>query len=538
MTISNSQRTGPKSPRTDSRSILTGAMLCSGIVCSGIVCSGMVASGARAAEWQNEFGIAVGGYYSDNICLDSAGEQSGGAATVTPDVTINGHGKRANLSLLAALEYDSMADSNVDCQGGQGGQFSNRQALIPSLRFAGDLKLIEQWLTLDSDAFIGRNPIDPFAPGGVDSLNNRDNTNITYQYGAGATLQRRLLDNTDLRLRYHYDEQYNEASLVGDSNENRVEFDLGTDPASSRISTGIGGRYSKVEFAENEVGPAFDNTLSSAYIKAALRLNSSWQINGLMGEEWNEMTSADDDIDGSYWDAGLRWTPNSRVDIGIGTGERFFGTTPRLDARYHHKRTEITASYARTLTFPRNLRSAGGVAGDPFNPDFGAGFDPGFDSNDGQFPGGPTTVSGDPTFIGNTPIIDERLSVTYRFSARRTTITATVSDSTQMRTEDGSEADFSDVRVTFSRSLSSQLTGHLSAGWREREGQGGTFATPGTGGTFGEQSQAWRAGAGFSRRLGTHTTVSFGYQFTRQESDVIANEYDENRVTLSIRHTF
>lgn len=505
------------------------------LVTSAVFSGALLAAESHAAEWQKEAGISLGAFYTDNACLSDADKQGRMAGTATPDIYLRGQGARANLSLQAAVEYNSLGDSNQDCNRGQLG---NRQSLIPSLRFAGDLEPIHDWLTLEADAFVGRNPIDPFAGSGVDNLSGRDNLNITYQYGAGAIVQRRLLENTEMRLRYHYDQQSNEVDLYGDSSEDLVEFDLGTDPARSRLSTGIGGRYSKVTFEANDQSPAFDNTLSSAEIKAALQFNSSWQVNARVGQEWNEFTSSRGDIDGAYWDAALRWTPNTRVKIEVGTGERFFGTTPRLDASYRHKRSEFTASYSRTLTFPRNLRAAGGGADDPLNQ----GFDPNSDVGFGQFPNDPLAVSGQPTFIGNTPIINERLSVSYRFTGQRTTIRVSASDSRQLRTEDSGEADFTDVGMTFTRTLSSQISIHAHLGWSEREGRGlNTEIINGNifnGNSIDQSSHTWRAGTGFSRRLGANTTVSFGYQFTRQASDIAVNEYDENRVTLSIRHTF
>lgn len=499
-----------KCPATLLTCELIGAALLPGAVCG--------------AEWQREAGVSMSAYISDNVCLRDSDKDVRGAATITPDVYLRGEGARASLYLAGAVEYNSLADSDLDCGRGPAGR-GNRQAVVPRLRYRGDLEVIDNWLTLESDAFVGRNPIDPFAAGGRDNLNARDNTNITYHYGVGALLERPVFDAADLRLRYRYSEQYNEVNVLGDSSEDRVEFDLGTERSGNRFTTGVAGRYSNVQYEASDQGPAFDNTLSSAEIRAALQFNPAWQINGLVGEEWNEFTSARDDVDGGYWDAGVRWTPNDRIEVSVGTGERFFGTTPRALVRYHHKRRELVVSYERTLTFPRNLRTAGNFD-DPLVP--GIGGDPNF----GQLPGDPLMVDGQPTFLGNTPVINERLAMRYRFTGRRTTITFAAANSEQERTEDGGEAEFSDVSLTFSRSLSATLTGNARLSWSEREGQGGNV------GPFGQRSQTWRAGVGFTRQLGNDTTVTLGYQHARQESDFVLNRYSENRVTLSIRHQF
>ncbi|PLW81535.1 TIGR03016 family PEP-CTERM system-associated outer membrane protein [Kineobactrum sediminis] len=485
--------------------------------------SALLAQGTSAAEWETEAGISLGGYYSDNICLAPTDEEGKAVATARPDISLQGTGARGNVSLQAAAEVNSLGESNLDCATGQGGQLTNRESVVPSLRFNADYELIQDWLQLEADASARRNPINPFAPGGEDSINGRENTSILYDYGVGALLQRRIARAALLRLRYNYNEQFNNVGLFGDSSEDRVQFDLDTLPDTGRISAGIGGRYSRISYDSSDLRPAFDNELSSAEFRLGLQLTSSWQVNGLVGEEWNEFTSVRDDIDGSFWDAGIRWTPNSRVEVAAGTGERFFGSTPRLDISYRHKRSLLTASYTRTISFPRNLRGADSDFTDPDDP-FGPGF--------GDLPGDPLTGDGLQTFIGDTPVLDERLTLSYRFTGRRTNFTLSGSDSRQERTEDLSEATFRSVNFTATRTLSSKLSADFRLGWSENEGQGPAV------GSFGQNAKTWRGGFGFTRRIGNDTSVNVAYQYVTRDSDFAFNNYNENRITFSVRFGF
>ncbi|MEQ9462265.1 MAG: TIGR03016 family PEP-CTERM system-associated outer membrane protein [Haliea sp.] len=482
------------------------------------------ANQSLAAEWDTGAGIAVGGYYTDNVCLAQSGEEDKWVGTARPDVSVRGRGARGNVNLRAAAEYNSLGDSDLECTTGQGASLTNRESVVPSVRFSSDYELVQRWLQLDFAASARQTNINPFAPGGTTS--GRDNTDIVYDYTAGALLQRRLAQVAELRLRYAYNEQFNSVGVNGDSTEDRAEFDLDSLPGSGRLSVGAGGRYSKVNYEDSDLRPAFDNTLSSAELRAALQLDSAWQLNALVGQEWNEFTSSRDDIEGDYWDVGVRWTPNPRVEVSVGSGERFFGSTPRADIRYRHKRSEITVSYARTLSFPRNLRVGDNGFVEPGDP-----FDPGF----GELPGDPLGEEGLPTFIGNSPILNERFDLRYRFTARRTSVTLSGSDSRQRRTEDDAEATFRNAAITFNRNLSSLLSANLRLSREEREGTGGEF---GEFGGFGQSSKAWRAGLGFSRRLGNDTTLTVAYQFLTQESDFALNDYDENRVTFNLRHAF
>lgn len=476
---------------------------------------------ALSAEWETNAGMSVGGYYSDNICLAPNDKESKAVATARPDVSVTGRGARGNLNLQAAVEYNSLGDSDLECETGQASNLSNRKSFIPSVRFNSDYELVENWLQLDAAASARENALNPFGPPGTG--NGRDNTNIVYDYTVGALLQRRLAQAANLRLRYAYNEQFNDADIYGNSDEDRVEFDLDTLPGAGRLSAGLGGQYSKINYEATDFQPAFDNELSNAEFRLGFQVLDSLQLNGLAGEEWNEFTSQRDDIDGSYWDVGVRWTPNSRVEVNVGTGERFFGSTPRADIRYRHKRSELSASYVRSLTLPRTLRGADASLVDPNDP-FGPGF--------GELPGDLLGNEGLPTFIGNSPVLDERFELRYRFEARRSSATFSASDSQQQRADDGAKGTFRDAGVTFTRNLSSTLSVNARLRWDEREGEGGNF------GGFGQNSESWLAGLGLTRQLGNDTTLTLAYQFLTQDSDFALNNYDENRITFNVRHAF
>lgn len=481
----------------------------------------LLSCSASAAEWERSAGISVGGYYSDNICLSNFDEQGDYVGTATPDVRLNGTGSRASLSLDARVELNTLDNLDVDCpSGGQGAQLTGRESVIPSGRFQSELEIVENWITLDADAFAGQNPINPFAPGGEDAINGRRNTNITYRWGLGATAARQFNSTTEFYLRYNYNEQSNDAGILGDSTEDRWEGHFGMVPGTSRLTTSISGQYSEVEFEDSIQRPAFTNELSSAQVNAALQLNRQLQLNGYVGEEWNVFTSARDDIDGEFWDVGFRWTPNSRVTVDAGVGERFFGSTPRASIQYRHKRSLLQANYVRTLQFPRDLRAPGADPDDPFDPDLGV------------LPGDPVAGSGTPTFIGQSPVLNEQFTLSYSFQARRTGFSLSASDSQQTQVETLGEATFSSVQGTATRQLSTISSVNVRLRFRESEGEGGNV------GFFGQSAKSWTAGVAYQRSLGVATTVSLAWQYIDQQSDFALNEFAENRLSLTIRHDF
>ncbi len=507
---------------------------------TGVVVSLSCLSELLAAEWEKQAGLSVGAEFSDNICLSDDDRQSRGYGTLTPDVSLRGQGARTNVGLDASVRFSTLGDSDIDCAGGQGFTQGDRQTFIPRLRYHGDYELIQDWLTLESDASARTRNLDPFAPGDPDTFDGRGNTNVVYQYGAGALIQRRYFNSADLRVRYHYNEQNNDAQRLGDSSQNLGEFNLNTEPSNNRLTFGLSGRYREVEYEGTETVPPFENTLSSAEVSASLRLGASWQISALVGEESNEFVSLRPEIDGEYWDASLRWSPNERVEVNVGTGERFFGTTPHASIRYRHRRSELIADYNRRLRLPRDLRGGSGLTGDRFGSGFDPALDPAFDpALDPAFdpvlgPGfGPGEFPDTPTFIGNTPIINEQLRLTYRYTGQRTTIAVTATNSQQQRLADLADAEFSTLGLSLTRSLSSNLSATANLRVREGEGRGDNAIS-----TFREPAQTWRAAFGLNRQLGRDTNISMSYEHTRRDSESEFSNYTENRLVLTARHRF
>ncbi len=489
-----------------------------GLVSAGALCSTLAAAG----DWETSAAVSAGALYTDNFCLANSDPEDEWIGTLRPDVSLRGRGGRVSASLQASAEYNSRAESDVDCSGSRGGQLTDQESVIPRVRFTGEVELVQNALFLESNASASRAPLDPFAPGVDDNFSGRDNSNIIWNYAVGARLQRRLFEVADLFLRYTYDEQFNSTDQLGDSSEDRVQFELARAADGSRLSYGVSGQYSRVEYEASPTADAFNNEFKSAQVNVGLELSDVWQLNGLVGEERNEYTSALEDIDGSFWDVGVRWTPNERAQVDLGYGERFFGETPRMAVRYRHRRIELSATYERTLSLPRNLRAAQPLddSDDIFGPD------------PGTLPGGPLEPGGDLTFLGDSPVLDERFTASWRFNGRRTSFGLTGSDSQQVRTEDGDEATFSSLTFTAERELGRRLSATARVGWNQREGRGENVSA------FAEETRIWRGGVGVTRGLGRATSVSLAYEYVDSESDFELNDYDENRLILSLRHEF
>lgn len=486
----------------------------------------LLAHTALGADWTTNAGLNLGSYYSTNICRASDNEQDWTVGTVTPTVDLRGDGARANLSLRAAVEYNTLAESSLTCEGGGAvNNLANRLAFVPRIDFNSDYEAIENFLFFEADAVASQNPINPFAAGGEDNVNGLGNTNVTYRWGVGARIDRQLSERWALLATYNYNEQTNSANrIISDSQEDRVGFDFGMIPTVSRFSAGIRGQSRDVTFEQSLLQPAFSNRLSRAELYAALRLSDSWSFEGIAGQEDNVFFAANDETDGTYWDVGLRWAPNQRIEISAGYGERFFGTVPRFEARYRHKRSVLTASYIQDIQFPRNIRAAAALSG---NVDGAADIDT-------SLPGDPLQGAGDPTFVGQGPVLNERYALSYQFSARRTTLNLRARDSQQTRASDGRTGSFQDVTATLSRKLGPSLSADVRVGWRNNEANIDAV----TGELTGQTREAWTAGAGLRRKLAQDLTLTLRYSYIDQQSETNRNNFEEQRVELGLRFRF
>lgn len=475
------------------------------------------AGSATAAEWNTSAGVTPGLVYTDNVCLSGDDEQDRWIATVTPDFSVSGVGKRAKFSLSTAVEINNLTDDDLEELGCSPASFSDREQFAPRARANGNVELVKDWFFIDADASIDQNQASPFLGAGDDGFNRRGNTNTTYRYAVSPYINRRLDDAAQLFLRYSYDDQRNSRDSVGDSNEERVTLRLDSGDRFTSFIWGVEGNYSELQYDDIDGRSFEENTLASGLLTLGYNFSSSWQINASYGHEDNNFfTTTRDDVDGDIWDVGLRWTPNSRVLVEAGGGHRFFGTSPRFKVQYRHKRHVLAADYARNVTYDRNIRTYREVQST--TDAFGDTIEP----NTGE----PLDLSNDSVVSNQNPIVDERFTLAWAFRGRRTSISVSGSHSDQTRLDNNSNSVFTYARVGFNRSLSRSLSVNTALSYDEQQAKDSDLIG---------DSDTFRANLGVSARLTESTTMRLIYQYTDRSSDRSFDDYQENRVTLNLR---
>jgi uncharacterized protein (PEP-CTERM system associated) len=474
----------------------------------------LVGPRALAANWTTTAAVAPAVTYTDNLCLSNDDKKGEWIVLLTPEVGVQATGARANLNLNASVEFNDLTNSDLEKQGCNGQQVvgDDRKQYAPRVNGDANAILVENWLYIDASANAYQNQISPFLSGSNDSLNRDGNTNTTYQYNVSPYISRRFKDMAELNLRYRYDDQYNTEDLVGDSSQHSVQLllDSLSGAGQTNLMWGIQGDYSKANYSGVLNEQDTDSTLKSAQLNLGYQLNRVWQINGFAGDEWNDFVSEANDIDGSFWDVGLRWTPNARTTVDVGNGHRFFGNSPRFAISYRHKRSAFNARYSRDLTYDRNIRSLdqtppGGIETGP-----------------------PTNINPGLTTVSDAPILDERFTLGYGYQGRRIGLGVNAFHSEQTRAERGLDATFMGVSATASQRLSQRLSVSCGADWNQQEPRDSRSELI-------NDTEYWSFNFRVRGQVGQNTSLSFDYRYTDRQSEIALDEYTENRFTVTLQ---
>jgi len=467
---------------------------------------GIVAMPSRAAEWDGGASISPGVTYTDNVCLTKNNKKGDWIGTLTPSGFLSANGRKANLSVSGSAQLDSLTNSVLNSKGCTGNR-DDRERFNPRLDARFNSTLIDNWMNLNVTARANQNEVSARFPGGGDDLDRRGNTNTFYRYSISPVVNRRFEDLVLLNLRYSWDQQFNTDDRLRNSQRHRVSLTL-SNANQSRWSRAIEGRYTQVMFDEDFNGVTReDSVLSSFVVRGGYRFSRRWSVNGSFGQDVNQFQNTlNGSRDGARWSVSTRWTPTPRTSVTVGTGNRFFGNTPRVDIQHRHKRSTFSLNYRKEVRFENDIRVE----------DLG-----GFEDNFNNL-----------SVFSNEPILDERVAAGWTFRARRATFRVNGNYSTQTRAEDNQQSVFKNVTATISPRLSTRYNLSGSIAWSEDEPRGRLDE-------FGEledqvSAETYRTTITLSRRFNNRLSLSLSHSFTYRLGNSEFNEYQENRVTARL----
>lgn len=463
-----------------------------------------LSSAANALRVESSASVTPGITVTDNVCLTENNKKWDWVGVATPRASVKVKGKKSDLTLTSSVQLNTLTDSQLEDNGCTG--LGQREKFSPRFNANAKTELIPGWLNLGVRGRIDQQEANFGRAGGNDDLDRRGNRNNYYRYSINPTLSHRIGPYANGTLRYSYDQKFNSVNTIADTTRQTVTMSI-DDNFSSRLNTGLRGSYTRLESEDTSDGRrGRTSELASALVSAGYQFNPRLQANGSWGWDFNDFVSnrrSRNDQRGARWDAGLRWTPSPRTRVSLGTGNRYFGNTPRLGIEHKRRQSTFSLDYSTRITFEREIR------------DLQRGFLDGF--------------AGSSSIRGDSPIIDERVTVGYNYAGRNANINLSGSWSEQEREDDGAVSVFKNIGLTYSPVLSRRYTLSATVTWDEDEPR----QPIGVPDIFGDQptSETWRGIITVGKQLNNRFNLSVNYAYTDRQSDTGFGNYQENRIT-------
>jgi uncharacterized protein (PEP-CTERM system associated) len=447
-----------------------------------------------AADWTLEKGVSLSEVFTDNEDLDERNQNSAFISSVTPFLLLKGEGARLKANVNTQLEFTTSKDGHIN----------------PRLGASADAELLEQQVFLETSANITQNTVDAFRSSGIDSLNNTNNSTTTYNFQLSPYTVNHFENFADLRTRYTFNHQTNSSDDVSGSHSQRVNANLQSGSDFQRFDWRLAADYKDT----NSSGDASSSDLGSLDATLGYKITPLLRLSFTAGEEWNDYTSSRNSNDGSLWQGGLHWTPSTRTSLDVGYGERYFGSWPTFSFTHRSRHSILSASYSKELTDSATqlseLRTYQTVnsQGVPINPITGA----------------PLPVVSELVNIQEGLFIDEKLGLSWSLIGVRSSLTFSGSRSRQLYETSRPDEITTNYSMNFNRRLSPLLDFSTGYYLRSQSSDNGIDADTQT------------VSFTLMRQVADGGTLAFSYLYSLRDSDLLFDDYTENR--LQFAYTF
>ena len=310
-----------------------------------ILLGGLAAVGpVRGGEWDLTPRIRVAETFTDNVALASSGADWELITQVTPGISLEGRGRRADLDLSYQMQNLFYARK------------PERSATYHQLGAEGSMELWRRTLFLDGEATRSQQILD--AGGRVPSTNlgvTANRRDVT-TYSAGPRLQYALGSFARLRASHRMERVEFERRLE-DRTQQTTRASLASGPRFNRVGWSLAYDRRR-ETIDSVDGAPGEQVLQRGRGEVNVQLGGKTQVFGAGGYEDNSYPRAvgREPPEGEFWEAGLRWRPTARTFLEGSYGERFFGKTWGAVLRHQAPDASLTLSYSESLVTQTDLR--------------------------------------------------------------------------------------------------------------------------------------------------------------------------------------
>lgn len=290
------------------------------------------AATAQATEWKVAPRLVFSETYSDNVTLAPSGsEQSEWITQFNPGVSIEGKG--ADLRVKADYTLQNLVYAND----------SSRNNFFHQLNANANATLVDNTLFLDASGNIRQQATSLLGPLSNENLNTGNVTDVS-SYSISPYLVHRFGSTAMGQLRFTHD-----ATSPSDSSANRVDLTLNSGASFRDLGWGITYSDEKVDYDSRPDVESRVLTGTASYpVLPKLRVVATAGY-----EKNNYIYPAGQEPKGSFWSAGLNWTPTTQTGVNASVGERFFGKTYAFGLNHRTAQTTWIANYSQDITSTR-----------------------------------------------------------------------------------------------------------------------------------------------------------------------------------------
>ncbi|MEO6022280.1 MAG: TIGR03016 family PEP-CTERM system-associated outer membrane protein [Burkholderiales bacterium] len=492
------------------------------------------ASAQSGGGWRITPKISIRETYTDNVSLSPSSQAKSDFITeIIPGITISDRTARSNLKVDYSLDNFIYASDN------------NRNKATHQLEGSANFEVVENLLSIDSNARIRQQATSLLGPIGADSATSNSNNQTLRFFSIGPHLRKSISRDAVIDARYTLSQfSSSDSSAVSNSRGGRFVLNVDSGPAFREFGWGVNFVDDRLTYKA-----AQDTTFDS--LSGSLRYLVTPRLSALatMGYEKNDYLTFGDKPEGAIWNVGFDWRPSQRTSLSATVGKRFFGNTYSLSFHNVTRKTVWDLYYRQSLNTSRtSFSSAEGTLRatleevvkqrDPSlsGPNLdraveelaaSRGFDP--DQKIGT------------NFQSNTVFLEKRWQGSVSLAFPKSNMLFTVFNSVRDADTTGnfnvflSSGDFAQSRVIKQTGAGAQWNYRLSP---RNQAKVSLDLTRNTFVDIHRRDDLARLELGLSRKLSRTASGTLNYRHVRRDSNFTSGEYDENAIIGAFSVTF
>lgn len=307
-----------------------------GVVLAGLLFALLIPPPTYAGSWELESGVRLSHTHTDNIGLTASDPESEHITELAPRIRADRLGARSEFGL----------DYRV--RGVRFHNDSSRDRVLHEGRGDASVELARNRLFLDGDVARRADLVagDRTVPD-ADIFGERGGTSVT-RYGGGPRVSQTFGRYAGLGAGYRRERVDFSDSGIPSTDTDIGWVELVNGPRFTRLGWELGYRRREESGGQDFEGRG-DRTFSTAQAEVSVQAAARTRL--FVGGGYDDFRYEEEggELDGGFWEGGVRWTPHRRVALEAAAGERYGGRTGRVAGRVEGARLTANATYVESV---------------------------------------------------------------------------------------------------------------------------------------------------------------------------------------------